>query len=104
MSNNPYTTLGSSSYQRPTGPLPAYEDPYTGPIPLKDVSSTMLREQPVLQKQSSMDEEEEEMLRRGMVDWNALKRKDFWLDKKMISTSVPSLRAWPHLCVDRRLW
>lgn len=43
----------------------------------------------VVQRQSSLDEEEEEMLRKGMVDWNALKKKEFWLDKSMISTSYP---------------
>ena len=37
-------------------------------------------------KQSTLDEEEEEMLKKGMVDWNALKRKEFWFDKRMIST------------------
>jgi hypothetical protein len=38
-------------------------------------------------KQTTLDEEEEEMLKKGMVDWNALKRKEFWIDKKMISKS-----------------
>lgn len=27
------------------------------------------------------------MLKRGMVNWNALKSTAFWMDKKMISTS-----------------
>lgn len=34
-----------------------------------------------------MDEEEEEMLKKGMVGWNAMKKKEFWFDRKMISTS-----------------
>ncbi|KAJ9090890.1 hypothetical protein QFC20_007795 [Naganishia adeliensis] len=39
---------------------------------------------PAVQKQSSLDEEEEEMLKKGMLDWNAMKKKEFWFDRKMI--------------------
>lgn len=61
-----------------------YQDPYAQSVPLVPIElSTM---DPAVQKQSSLDEEEEEMLKKGMVDWNALKKKEFWFDRKMIST------------------
>lgn len=86
-------------------PQRTYQDPYHS-IPLEELppatttTTTMFgnskNKDPVVVKQSTiaMDEEEEEMLRRGMVDWNAMKRKETWLNRGMISSSFSSLP--PH--------
>lgn len=58
----------------------AASKPYTFAEPAASKDSTN-----AVVKQTTLDEEEEEMLKKGMVDWNALKRKEFWFDKKMIS-------------------
>jgi hypothetical protein len=89
--NNHYSAIQESSNTPRT-----YQDPYQS-IPLAELSpATMFsknkNKDPVVVEQSTvaMDEEEEEMLRKGMVDWNALKKKDFWFNRGMISTSPPS--------------
>lgn len=81
--SNPQYSLVNDSYalQDPYQP-PAAPRPYTFTEPSVPEDSTM-----TVVKQSTLDEEEEEMLKKGMVDWNALKRKEFWIDKRMISES-----------------
>lgn len=64
---------------------PQYQDPYAQSAPLVPIPLTTM--DPAVQEQSSLDEEEEEMLKKGMVGWNAMKKKEFWFDRKMISTS-----------------
>lgn len=80
MSNTQYTSVNPSYAMQDSQQTPSQPKPYAfmDPNAAKDSPTAVV-------KQSTLDEEEEEMLRKGMVDWNALKRKEFWLDKGMIS-------------------
>ncbi|KAJ9118097.1 hypothetical protein QFC22_003996 [Naganishia vaughanmartiniae] len=74
-SSNPYSAI-----QEPSSSPPTYRDPYQSIALAELPPSTMLKttkDPAVVESTVTMDEEEEEMLRKGMVDWNALKKKDF---------------------------
>ncbi|KAI5449007.1 hypothetical protein NCC49_005691 [Naganishia albida] len=89
--------MSTHNHSRPNAQA-EHQKPYTESVPL-DPMQPKTKTKPevqVVQRQSSLDEEEEEMLRKGMVDWNALKKKEFWLDKSMIKCVVVALMAFFH--------
>ncbi|KAJ9092648.1 hypothetical protein QFC21_006712 [Naganishia friedmannii] len=93
MPNNHYSPIQQQGNTPHT-----YQDPYQS-IPLAQLPPTMFNKNkdPVVIEQSTtaMDEEEEEMLRKGMMDWNAMKKKAFWFNRDMISAFALAL----HLAV-----
>lgn len=96
MSNTQVTSVTHSYAMQDPHQTPSQPKPYafTDPNAAKDSTTAVV-------KHSTLDEEEEEMLKKGMVDWNALKRKEFWLDKRMISEfDLPYHNAFANMLAE----